>query len=228
MRICVESGREAERAGGTVKLRGADAATAFGRRRGRLAESMLGAKQGHEVGQLGTLTGHFAVFNRWMEINSDVEGRFMERIWPGAFRRTVAENLGSMSFLFQHGRDPLVGTKPLGPIRSICEDGIGAAYEVPLFDTAYNLALVPGLKARQYCAGFHFQVVREEVQSRPRRSYYNPEGIEERTIIECKVLEFGPVTFNGYDDATAVSASNPRAVLTRLARRGRRRDRSMG
>jgi phage head maturation protease len=215
MLIRVQGGREAERAGGTVKLRDGDAATAFGRRHGRLAESVLGAKEGRAVGQLGTVAGHLAVFNRWMEINSDVEGRFMERIWPGAFRRTLAENLGSMSFLFQHGRDPLVGTKPLGPIRSICEDGVGVAYEVPLFNTAYNLALIPGLKARKYSAGFHFQVVREEVQSRPRSSYYNPERLEERTILECRVLEFGPVTFEGYEDATAGSA--PRA-LARLAR----------
>ena len=31
--------------------------------------------------------GHFARFNEWNEIDSWIEGRFMERVAPGAFAR---------------------------------------------------------------------------------------------------------------------------------------------
>ena len=39
-----------------------------------------------------TLTGHFSVYNDWTEINSSWEGNFMERIAPGAFSKTFAQN----------------------------------------------------------------------------------------------------------------------------------------
>src|SRR6476646_2996365 len=85
-----------------------------------------------EKDSIGTLFGHFAVFNRWTEINSFFEGRFMEQIAPGAFTKTFAENREGMRCLFQHGRDPQIGMKPLGPIRELEQDEVGARYDVPL------------------------------------------------------------------------------------------------
>ena len=40
-------------------------------------------------GGMPTLHGHFAVFNEWTEINSLMEGNFLERIAPGAFKKTM-------------------------------------------------------------------------------------------------------------------------------------------
>lgn len=149
------------------------------------------------------LHGHLARFNEWTEIDSVWEGRFMERVDPGAARKTIAENRESMRVLFQHGRDPQVGDKPLGPIRDLHEDDEGVYYEVPMLDTSYNKDLEPGLRAGLYGASFRFQVVKEDFVPKPKRSDHNPEGIPERTIKEMKVYEFGPVTFPAYVGATA-------------------------
>lgn len=149
------------------------------------------------------LTGHFAVFNRWTEINSIFEGRFLERISPGAFTKTIAESLPSMRVLFQHGRDPQIGDKPLGSIDTLAEDKIGAAYDVSLLDTSYNKDLIPGLEAGLYGASFRFKVMKEEFVNEPGKSDYNPGGLPERTIKEAAVNEFGPVTFPAYAEATA-------------------------
>jgi phage head maturation protease len=93
---------------------------------------------GHRSAGTGipTVMGHFAVFNRWTEIGSLFEGQFMERFAPGAFTRTLVEDLAGLKVLFQHGRDPYVGNKPLGPTDTGREDGYGAFYRVPLLDTA--------------------------------------------------------------------------------------------
>src|SRR5712671_4212731 len=99
-------------------------------------------------GGMPTLYGHFAVFNRWTEIDSWMEGHFLERIAPGAFKKTFREQTPKV--LFQHGMDPQVGDKPLGPIESLAEDATGAAYEVRMLDTAYNRDLIPGLEAGLY------------------------------------------------------------------------------
>ena len=150
-----------------------------------------------------TLRGHFAIFNEWTHIDSAFEGRFMERIAPGAFKKTLKEGRGRIKVLFNHGKDPQIGDKVLGAIDTLREDSKGGTYEVPLFDTSYNRELVPGLKAGVYGASFRFNVLKEEVVQNPKRSSKNPDGLPERTITEAKVLEFGPVTFPAYDGATA-------------------------
>src|SRR5215471_4019641 len=117
-----------------------------------------------------TLFGHFAVFNRWTEIDSWFEGNFLERIAPGAFRKTMRENRSSIKALFQHGADPQIGDKPLGPVAELREDDTGGYYEVPLLDTRYNAELLPGLEAGLYGASFRFKVMREELEDAPEPS----------------------------------------------------------
>ncbi len=147
--------------------------------------------------------GHFARFNEWTEIDSTFEGNFMERVAPGAFARSLAHDRNKMRVLFQHGRDPQIGDKPLGIPTLLREDELGAAYEVPLLDTSYVADLIPGLRAGVYGSSFRFQVIAEHLDNTAPASSYNPKGLPERTITEAKVMEFGPVTFPAYEGATA-------------------------
>src|SRR4051794_29522975 len=150
-----------------------------------------------------TLVGHFAVFNRWAEIRSYTEGVFLERVAPGAFLRSMHEDRDRMRVLYDHGLDPSIGNKVLGPIETLREDELGGFYASPLLDTSYNADLIPGLAAGVYGASFRFQVTREEFVNAPDASAYNPNGLPERTIREVKLMEFGPVTFPAYPEATA-------------------------
>lgn len=150
-----------------------------------------------------TMIGHFAVFDTWTEINSFWEGEFLERIAPGAFKKTFRENRDGMRVLFNHGQDFWVGDKPLGPILDLREDKEGAYYEVPLLDTTYNRDIRPGLEAGLYGASFRFRVMKEELVQKPKTSEWNPRGLPERTIKEAQVMEFGPVTFPAYPAASA-------------------------
>lgn len=156
-----------------------------------------------EEREMPDLVGRFAVFNEWTEIRSIFEGRFMERFAPGAFKKTFRENRKRLRVLFQHGRDPQVGDKPLGTIEELREESDGAHYRVPLFDTNYNRELLPALKAGQFGASFRFTPVKVVEDTDPKRSDHNPDGLPERTITEARVSEFGPVTFPAYEGATA-------------------------
>ena len=102
-----------------------------------------------------TLRGHFAVFNQWTTIDSLLEGRFVERIAPGAFRQAERDHSG-VRVLFNHGRDPSIGDKVLGPIQTLREDARGAYFEVPLLDTSYTGDLIPALEAGLYGSSFRF------------------------------------------------------------------------
>ncbi len=151
-----------------------------------------------------TLYGHFTRFNEWTEIDSVWEGNFMERIAPGAFSKTIADNRSDIKVLFQHGQDPQIGDKPLGPITELREDDEGPYYEVPLLDAPYvRNDILPGLQAGLYGASFRFKVMREEFNDKAKASTLNPDAIPERTIKEARLFEFGPVTFPAYASATA-------------------------
>lgn len=163
-----------------------------------LRDNGAGAEDG-----MPTLFGHFALFNRWAEIDSWFEGHFLERIAPGAFKKTIRENRDRIRALFQHGFDPQVGNKPLGEISELREDDTGVYYEVPLLDTEYVRELLPALERGLYGASFRFEVIREDRNEEPGTSDANPQGIPERTITELRLFEFGPVTFPAYAEATA-------------------------
>lgn len=151
-----------------------------------------------------TLYGHFTPFDQWSEINSMWEGNFLERTEKGAFSKTIKESRASIRVLYDHGHDPQIGNKPLGPIRELREEEYGPFYEVPLIDTDYNRNfIIPALDAELLGASYRFRVIREEWNEEPGESAHNPKGLPERTIKEAQLYEFGPVTFPAFDGATA-------------------------
>jgi HK97 family phage prohead protease len=158
-------------------------------------------------GEPARLAGHFAVFNTWTEINSAWEGQFLERIAPGAFRKTLRENGDNIKLLLEHGQDPQVGQKPLGRFTTLDEDETGARYEADLYDTPYVNQLLPALRDGMYGASFRFRVMREDIVDSPEPSDYNPKGLPERTIKEASVAEAGPVLWGAYPEATSQARS---------------------
>ena len=150
------------------------------------------------------LFGHFARFNVFNEIDSAIEGRFLERIQPGAFKKTFA--MSRPKILFQHGKDPQLGDKPIASPGILREDEIGPFYDDELLDGVPAL-IVAGLRANQYGVSYRFRVVREDWQPKPEKSDVNPLGLPERTIREAQVYEYGPVTFPADAGATVMVRS---------------------
>lgn len=156
-----------------------------------------------ERGGMPTLFGHFTVTNQWAEISSRYEGHFLERFAPGSLKRTFQNNGEKIRVMFQHGKDPQIGEKLLGAVRSVKEDDVGGLYEVPLFDTSYNRDLLPGLEAGVYGASMRFSSLHEDYIQKPEKSSYNPDGLPERTILEARIAEAGPVVWPAYAGASA-------------------------
>jgi HK97 family phage prohead protease len=175
------------------------------------------ASEGAE--DLGTLVIPFSPFNTWYEVNSMWEGRFMERTTPGTFADTIAQDRSSMRSLFDHGHDPQIGNKVLGPIVGLREEADGPVGEVQLLDTGYNRDLLPGLKAGVYGSSFRMHVTAEAWDEKPAKSAHNPEGIPERTITRVRAMEFGPVTFPANPAATAQVRSATDSYYDQLRKR---------
>ena len=169
---------------------------------------------------LGTLEIRFAPFNIWYEIRDWWEGEFLERIAPGAFRKTIRER-GPDGFRvqFDHGYDPVIGSKLLGPIRSITEAEDSPVAVVDLLDTSYNRDLLPGLRRGLYGSSFRFEVIKERWDDDPGTSPHNPRGLPERTILEVRLYELGPVTWPANPSATAGMRSLTAELMDRMRSR---------
>lgn len=169
---------------------------------------------------LGTLFGHAARFDEWTEINSPWEGHFLERIVPGAFRKTLRERGSRVKVLLNHGMDPQVGDKPLGVPSVLHEDDEGLYHETPLLDTTYNRDIAELVRAGAIDGqSIRFTVMDEEWVDRPQRSEVNPQGLPERTIRAVRLYELGPVTFPAYE-ATTVGVRSAAAYEAWAAVRG--------
>lgn len=164
----------------------------------------------------GTLEITFARFNEWVEIHSWREGRFLERIQPGAFADTFTERAGLIKCLFDHGHDPSIGNKPLGPVIDMRETDEGPVGVVELIDASYVSDIRAGLMSDPpvYGASYRFGVYRNQQESvvgetwdrSPGKSDHNPDGIPERSLTRLNVAEFGPVTFPADEGTTGLAS----------------------
>lgn len=155
--------------------------------------------------------GHFAVFNTWTEIDSWMEGQFLERLVPGAFKVTMKRDKGSIRCQFDHGYNELIGGNLLAVIDTMREDDIGAYAEHSFLDAPYvREVAIPQMLGRTISgdlrgslvgASFRFRVVTDQWVMEPKVSDYNPKALPERTITQVRLFEEGPVVFPAYPEA---------------------------
>lgn len=154
-----------------------------------------------------TVEGLVAPTGVWVEIDSAVEGHFMEQIAPGAFTKTLNENRDRIRAIFHHGRDSSIGYKVLGPIEALEEGEGGLRYRISLLDTQYNAELRPGIEAGLYGTSFKGDSIKPAVNRRPAKSDHNPKGLMEVRHTEIRMNEFGLTPLPVYDGTAAVMRS---------------------
>lgn len=149
-----------------------------------------------------TLEGYAAVFNDWTEIN-DWDGKYQERIAPGAFKRTLGMRTPVLQF--DHGAHPLIGSIPLGRFTKIEEDNHGLFVRARLSD---NWLIEPVRDSVRDGAvtgmSFRFRVINDQWES--------VDGEDHRTITEVELYEAGPVVFPAYESTTVGVRSRQTAL----------------
>lgn len=135
--------------------------------------------------------GMFSRFDSWYEVNSPIEGQFMERITRGAFAKSINENMSKIRVVFNHGLDRSLGGSVLGKLERMSEESDGAHYEATLFRSVPQL-LIDGLRAGVYGASFRGDAIKRNIDYTPKKSDYNPEGLPEVTLSEIRLKDVGP------------------------------------
>lgn len=171
-----------------------------------------------------TLDGYAAVFNRETLIDS-WEGRFKETIAPGSMKRSFRETTPRLQF--DHGYHPLIGSIPIGQVKSVSEDSDpelapdGGAHVIARLHNNWLVQPVRDAIESGSVNGmsFRFSVLREEwrdangkkitdsgeLSDLLRRSWLEDVPEDEllvRTLKELKVPELGPVVWPAYSDTS--------------------------
>lgn len=151
-----------------------------------------------------TLEGYAAVFNAETVIDS-WEGTFIERIAPGAFKRSLGQRTPVLQF--DHGQHPLIGSLPIGVFRSLREDDHGLKVRARLSDNWLVQPVRDAIRDGGITGmSFRFRVVRDAWLKRGQDKV--------RTIQEVELYEAGPVVHPAYLQTTVGVRS--RSALTAL------------
>ena len=165
------------------------------------------------------IEGYGAVFNSDTEINS-WEGHFVERIRPGAFRKSLRESTPKMQF--DHGHHPLLGGLPLGRWTTAEEDKKGLHLAGRMYDNWLVLPFRDAIADGSVDGmSFRFGVVKEKWYDKDGKEIRDEKELFEliyfgagdrgpltRELIEVKVPEAGPVVWPAYKDTSVGARSD--------------------
>lgn len=154
-----------------------------------------------DSGFIGILDGYAAVFNSDSLEFSGYGKPWVERIAPGAFKRTLAEQ-PDVKALWSHRADAILARSP--DTLKTSEDATGLRVEISLIDTQQNRDILTSIRAKIIDAmsfGFSARSVKWE------------EGKEQdvRTLLDVDLFEVSAVVWPAYP-GTSVSARS--AMLT--------------
>jgi capsid assembly protease len=186
--------------------------------RGPVAELGISTANGATGTRKRTLSGIMVPFEQWVEIDSIIEGHFMEMFLVGSLDKTFAERREHMRCILYHGRSGTnLGKMPIGLVTDLHADKTAGYFEAELFD-GLPTVLIEGLEAGQYGTSVKYELTRPDYRPRPGKSAYNPQGLDELRVAEAKVIEFGPTPFPIYEGApVGLRSMTDDAVISQLA-----------
>lgn len=147
-----------------------------------------------------TIQGYSSVFNQWYSIR-DFFGEYEERVDPSAFDKTLKDG-GDVIGLFNHNVDYPLGSIAAGTMRQ-GTDKSGLWYEIDAaLDSPQAKSVVVAVERGDVSgSSITFQIVRDSWKDE-----FDDDGnlvSEERTILEARLFEHGPVTTPASPTTTA-------------------------
>lgn len=136
-----------------------------------------------------SIVGHAAVFN----ITADIGGWFKERINPGAFTESIAQD--DVRALFNHDPNIVLGRNKANTLR-LSEDETGLAIDIDLPDTQAARDLTVSMERGDISQmSISFEVL--------DASWDTIDGEEVRVLKRVKLWDVSPVTFPAYVETDA-------------------------
>lgn len=140
---------------------------------------------------LGTLFGYASVYNRY----SQNLGGFVEQVAPGAFSKSLGDNVPVVA-RYNHDDNYLLGTTEAETLR-LLDDNTGLGYEVDLPDTTSgrDVAALSKRGDLRY-SSFAFRTLEDEWS-------ITEQGFPLRTLRSVQLVDVAPVNTPAYMDTSA-------------------------
>ena len=150
------------------------------------------------------IVGHAAVFNQL----SENLGGFRERIFQGAFKKTIQE--ADVRGLMNHDKNLILGRTKSGTLR-LREDDVGLWFEIDTPNTSYANDLHVSIDRGDIDqASFSFSIIRGEIDENEKSG-----DLRIYNLREAQLYDVSPVTFPAYPQ-TDVSANSLNNMEIRL------------
>lgn len=164
---------------------------------GVLTHWQIPLERAEVTGDGNTLAGYAAVTGVWSEFES-WEGPFRAQLDPKAFDKTLAQRGIDFKVLVDHGHDASFGGLPIGKPTKVEMRPKGLWTETQLSQArSVQEEIKPRLQEGSLDGmSITFEVLAEEWAS-------GEDGMDERTIKEVRLHEFGPVVFPQFPETTA-------------------------
>jgi HK97 family phage prohead protease len=163
-----------------------------------------------------TLSGYAAVWNTPTVIR-EMGVQFREQVAPGAFAASLAER--TVKIQYNHGRDPKVGTLPIGAMTVAREDARGLYVEARLFTSDSAEAVREAIAAGAISGmSFAFRVADETWTDKAGRTVDTERAFDRlyrgeemlRTLRAVELYEAGPVLNPAYESTSVGVRSGDR------------------
>lgn len=136
----------------------------------------------------GVLAGYAAVYNRL----SQNLGGFVERVDPGAFAKSLADDV---PVLARYNHEALIGSTEAGTLR-LASDGTGLAYEVDVPDTTTGRDVsVLARRGDLRYSSFAFETIADEWS-------VTEQGFPLRTLLSVRLIDVAPADSPAYRDTS--------------------------
>lgn len=153
-----------------------------------------------------TVEGVVVPYGQWSEVDSVIEGHFMERFAAGSLRKSFSEGFARMKGYFEHGRSKLFDRTPIMELREAWETGEAAYFRANLLRGLPEW-MVDGLRRGVYGVSLGAEEVKTDTVRFPKRSAHNPQGLEERTYRELRGYDISLTPAPHYQEATVMLRS---------------------
>ena len=153
-----------------------------------------------------TVEGLVVPYDTWSEVDSVMEGHFMERFGAGSMKKTFSEGMRRAKGYFEHGRSRMFDRTPIMDVTEAWETPQGPMFRATLLRGLPEW-MVDGLRRGLYGVSVGAEPIKVERNQRPKASAYNPKGLEERTYREMRAFDISLTPSPHYEQATAMLRS---------------------
>ena len=151
-----------------------------------------------DSGFLAILAGIAAPFNKDSVRFKGWDKDWIERIAPGAFKRTLTENPDVLGLWSHDSNKPIARTPDTLILR---ETDAGLAFEMRVSDTSVGRDLLANIRAKVVDGmSFAFSPVKTQWNETPE--------LDTRTLIDVDLFEVSPVVWPAYPDTTVAMRSH--------------------